>query len=150
MGGYFAGNDISEREWLLERGPFTQWINGKSPDTFGPIGPWLVTPDEVGNPQKLHMWLDVNGKRFQDNNTSDMIYNCATLVSFMSKMITLYPGDIIFTGTPQGVGLGLGDWILNRWLEKCRPPGAGAQSVGERFILEMPRQKLNSPPTHTS
>ena len=106
VAGYFAGNDVSEREWLLERGPFTQWITGKSPDTFGPIGPWLVTPDELGNPQKLHMWLEVNGKRFQDNYTSDMIYDCATLISFMSKMITLYPGDIIFTGTPQGVGLG--------------------------------------------
>jgi 2-keto-4-pentenoate hydratase/2-oxohepta-3-ene-1,7-dioic acid hydratase in catechol pathway len=105
VAGYFAGNDVSEREFLIERGGL-QWIKGKSPDTFGPIGPWLLTADEVANPNSLHMWLEVNGVRKQDNNTRDMIYDCKTLVSNLSQTITLYPGDIIFTGTPQGVGYG--------------------------------------------
>lgn len=105
VAGYFCGNDVSEREFLVERGGL-QWIKGKSPDTFGPIGPWLVTADEVPNPNNLHMWLEVNGVRKQDNNTKDMIYNCATIISNMSQTVTLYPGDIIFTGTPQGVAYG--------------------------------------------
>ena len=96
---------MSEREFLIERGGL-QWIKGKSPDTFAPIGPWLLTADEVPNPNNLHMWLEVNGVRKQDNNTKDMIYNCATIISNLSKTITLYPGDIIFTGTPQGVAYG--------------------------------------------
>jgi len=91
---------------LLEHGGL-QWIMGKSPDTFAPLGPWLVTSDEVKNPQKLRLWLEVNGKRYQDSNTSDMIFNCAAIISNMSKMITLYPGDVIYTGTPSGVGLGM-------------------------------------------
>ncbi len=106
VAGYATGNEVSEREFLLEHGGL-QWIMGKSPDTFAPIGPWLVTADEVGNPQKLDLWLEVNGKRMQDSNTSDMIHSCAAIISNMSKMITLYPGDVIFTGTPEGVGLGM-------------------------------------------
>jgi len=106
VAGYATGNEVSERAFLLEHGGL-QWIMGKSPDTFAPIGPWLVTADEVGNPQKLDLWLDVNGKRMQNSNTSDMIFDCAAIISNMSKMITLYPGDVIFTGTPEGVGLGM-------------------------------------------
>ena len=106
VAGYATGNEVSERAFLLEHGGL-QWIMGKSPDTFAPIGPWLVTADEVGNPQKLDLWLEVNGKRFQDSNTSDMIFGCAAIISNMSKMITLYPGDVIYTGTPSGVGLGM-------------------------------------------
>ncbi len=106
VAGYATGNEVSERAFLLEHGGL-QWIMGKSPDTFAPLGPWLVTADEVGNPQKLNLWLEVNGKRYQDDNTSDMIYNCAAIISNMSKMITLYPGDVIYTGTPSGVGLGM-------------------------------------------
>ncbi len=105
VAGYFAGNEVSEREFLIERGGL-QWIKGKSPDTFAPIGPWLLTADEVRNPNNLHMWLEVNGNCKQDNNTKDMIYDCKTLISNLSQTITLYPGDIIFTGTPQGVAYG--------------------------------------------
>ena len=106
VAGYATGNEVSERAFLLEHGGLL-WIMGKSPDTFAPIGPWLGTSDEVGNPQKLNLWLEVNGNRYQDSNTSDMIFNCAAIISNMSKMITLYPGDVIFTGTPSGVGLGM-------------------------------------------
>jgi len=106
VAGYATGNEVSERAFLLEHGGL-QWIMGKSPDTFAPLGPWLVTSDEVKNPQKLRLWLEVNGKRYQDSNTSDMIFNCAAIISNMSKMITLYPGDVIYTGTPSGVGLGM-------------------------------------------
>lgn len=106
VAGYATGNEVSERAFLLEHGGL-QWIMGKSPDTFAPLGPWLVTSDEVGNPQKLDLWLDVNGKRMQGSNTSDMIFGCAAIISNMSKMITLYPGDVIYTGTPSGVGLGM-------------------------------------------
>lgn len=106
VAGYATGNEVSERAFLLEHGGL-QWIMGKSPDTFAPLGPWLVTADEVGDPHKLNLWLEVNGKRYQDENTADMIFNCAAIISNMSKMITLYPGDVIYTGTPSGVGLGM-------------------------------------------
>ncbi len=106
VAGYATGNEVSERAFLLEHGGL-QWIMGKSPDTFAPLVPWLVTSDEVKNPQKLRLWLEVNAKRYQDSNTSDMIFNCAAIISNMSKMITLYPGDVIYTGTPSGVGLGM-------------------------------------------
>ena len=98
-------NDVSEREYQLERGP--QWDKGKGCDTFGPIGPWLVTPDEIENVQRLDMWLDVNGKRMQTGNTRTMIFNVAKLVSYVSHFMTLLPGDVITTGTPPGVGLGM-------------------------------------------
>jgi 2-keto-4-pentenoate hydratase/2-oxohepta-3-ene-1,7-dioic acid hydratase in catechol pathway len=105
VAGYVLVNDVSEREWQIERGP--TWDKGKGFDTFGPIGPWLVTADEVGNPQKLDMWLDVNGQPRQRGNTKTMIFDCATLVSYVSGLFTLNPGDIITTGTPPGVGSGM-------------------------------------------
>lgn len=103
VAGYCVVNDVSEREWQLERG--LTWDKGKGFDTFGPIGPWLVTADEV-DPSDLHMWLEVNGKRFQNGSTKTMIFGVAALVSYLSRFMTLLPGDVITTGTPPGVGLG--------------------------------------------
>ena len=105
VAGYCVVNDVSEREFQLERGP--QWDKGKGCDTFGPVGPWLVTTDEVENVQRLSMWLDVNGQRMQTGNTRTMIFNVAKLVSYVSQFMTLLPGDIVTTGTPPGVGLGM-------------------------------------------
>lgn len=104
VAGYCVVNDISEREYQLERGG--QWDKGKGCDTFGPVGPWLVTSDEVADPQKLGLWLEVNGKRVQDGSTKTMVFGVAQLVSYISRFMTLYPGDIISTGTPPGVGMG--------------------------------------------
>ena len=104
VAGYCVVNDVSEREYQLERGG--TWDKGKGCDTFGPIGPWLVTADEVADPQNLAMWLDVNGQRLQSGSTKTMIFDVATLVHYISRFTTLYPGDIISTGTPPGVGLG--------------------------------------------
>jgi len=104
VAGYVVVNDVSEREFQLERGG--TWDKGKGCDTFGPVGPWLVTRDEVGDVQKLDMWLDVNGQRMQTGNTRTMIFPVATLVSYTSQFMTLEPGDIITTGTPPGVGAG--------------------------------------------
>lgn len=105
VAGYCVVNDVSERAWQLEHG--MTWDKGKGFDTFGPIGPWLVTADEVPNPGRLAMWLDVNGVRRQDGSTRTMIFDCATLVSYVSGLFTLNPGDIITTGTPPGVGMGM-------------------------------------------
>ena len=104
VAGYCVVNDVSEREFQLERGG--TWDKGKGCDTFGPVGPWLVTADEVGDPQVLDMWLDVNGKRMQTGSTRTMIFSIARIVSYLSEFMTLYPGDIITTGTPPGVGIG--------------------------------------------
>jgi len=104
VAGYCVVNDVSERNFQLERG--TQWDRGKGCDTFGPIGPYLVTTDEIPNPQALDMWLDLNGQRMQTGNTRTMIFGAAHLVSYISHFMTLLPGDIIATGTPPGVGLG--------------------------------------------
>jgi 2-keto-4-pentenoate hydratase/2-oxohepta-3-ene-1,7-dioic acid hydratase in catechol pathway len=105
VAGYCVANDVSEREYQLERG--TQWDKGKGCDTFGPLGPWLVSADEVADPQNLHLWLELNGERMQDGNTSNMIFGCAELVAYISRFMTLLPGDVILTGTPPGVGLGM-------------------------------------------
>ena len=105
VAGYCLVNDVSEREYQLERGG--SWDKGKGCDTFGPIGPWLVTRDEVPNPQKLHMWLDHNGVRMQDGSTKTMIFGVAKIVSYVSQFMTLEPGDVITTGTPPGVGMGV-------------------------------------------
>ena len=104
VAGYCVVNDISEREYQLERGG--TWDKGKGCDTFGPVGPWLVTSDEVADPQQLSMWLEVNGKRYQNGNTRTMVFGVAQLVSYISRFMTLYPGDLISTGTPPGVGMG--------------------------------------------
>ena len=104
VAGYVLVNDVSEREYQIERGG--TWDKGKGCDTFGPVGPWLVTRDEVGDVQNLGMWLDVNGERMQTGSTKTMIFAVATLVSYVSRFLTLEPGDIITTGTPPGVGMG--------------------------------------------
>jgi 2-keto-4-pentenoate hydratase/2-oxohepta-3-ene-1,7-dioic acid hydratase in catechol pathway len=104
VSGYVIVNDVSEREYQLERGG--QWDKGKGCDTFSPIGPWLVTRDEVPDPQNLDLWLEVNGRRMQNGNTRTMVFGVATLVSYISGFMTLMPGDVISTGTPPGVGLG--------------------------------------------
>jgi 2,4-diketo-3-deoxy-L-fuconate hydrolase len=104
IAGYCVVNDVSEREFQLER--HGTWDKGKGCDTFGPIGPWLVTSDEVADPCNLHMWLEVNGKRFQDGSTATMVYRPAFLVSYLSNFMSLQPGDVISTGTPPGVGMG--------------------------------------------
>jgi 2,4-diketo-3-deoxy-L-fuconate hydrolase len=104
VAGYLVVNDLSEREFQLEHGG--QWVKGKSCDTFAPIGPMLVTTDEIPHPQMLSMWLEVNGRRYQNGSTADMIFGVAHLVSYISRYMTLMPGDIISTGTPAGVGLG--------------------------------------------
>jgi 2,4-didehydro-3-deoxy-L-rhamnonate hydrolase len=105
VAGYVLVNDVSEREYQLERSG--TWDKGKGCDTFGPIGPWLVTTDEITNPQKLEMWLDINGEKRQRGNTKTMIFDCATIVSYVSQFMTLNPGDIITTGTPPGVAMGM-------------------------------------------
>lgn len=104
IAGYCVCNDISERAFQLERQG--QWTKGKGCDSFGPIGPWLVTADEIADPHNLHMWLEVNGKRYQDGSTSTMVYKPAFLVSYLSQFMSLQPGDVISTGTPPGVGMG--------------------------------------------
>ncbi len=104
VAGFAVGNDVSERHWQSERGP--TWDKGKGFESFGPLGPWMVTKDEVPDPQNLRMWTDVDGKREQDGSTKTMIFGVKTLVSYVSQCITLFPGDVIFTGTPPGVGLG--------------------------------------------
>jgi 2-keto-4-pentenoate hydratase/2-oxohepta-3-ene-1,7-dioic acid hydratase in catechol pathway len=104
VAGYVLANDISERNFQLERG--TQWDKGKGCDTFGPVGPWLVTPDEIGEPQDLNMFLDVNGERMQSGNTKTMIFTVRHLLSYVSRFMTLYAGDLLITGTPPGVGAG--------------------------------------------
>ena len=105
VAGYCVVNDVSERNFQLEG--TGQWVKGKACDNFGPTGPWLVTSDEVGDPQNLNVWLEVNGNRYQDGNTSTMIFTVAHIVSYLSKLFTLYPGDLISTGTPPGVGAGM-------------------------------------------
>ena len=104
VAGYCVVNDVSEREWQLERG--ATWDKGKGFPTFGPVGPWLVTSDDVADPQALSLWLEVNGQRVQDGNTSTMIFTIAQIVSYCSRFMALEPGDIITTGTPPGVGMG--------------------------------------------
>ena len=105
VAGFCLANDVSEREYQLERGG--TWDKGKGCDTFGPLGPWLVTKDEIADTQNLALWLDVNGKRMQTGNTSKMIFDVVQIVSYVSRFVTLMPGDVIVTGTPPGVGLGM-------------------------------------------
>jgi 2,4-diketo-3-deoxy-L-fuconate hydrolase len=127
VAGYCVINDVSEREFQLERGP--QWDKGKGCDTFGPIGPWLVTTDEIENVQRLGMWLDVNGERVQTGNTKTMIFGAAHLVSYLSQFMTLLPGDVITTGTPPGVGLGMKP---PRFLKKGDVMTLGIEGLGEQ------------------
>jgi 2-keto-4-pentenoate hydratase/2-oxohepta-3-ene-1,7-dioic acid hydratase in catechol pathway len=105
VAGYCLANDVSERDWQMKRNG--QWIKGKSFDTFGPIGPWLVTADELADPQNVPLKLAVNGQARQDNNTSDMIFPVADIIVYLSRFMTLWPGDLVITGTPEGVALGM-------------------------------------------
>jgi 2-keto-4-pentenoate hydratase/2-oxohepta-3-ene-1,7-dioic acid hydratase in catechol pathway len=136
VAGYVTVNDLSEREYQLERG--TQWDKGKGCDTFGPIGPWLVTGDEVGDPQNLDLWLDVNGQRMQTGNTSTMVFGVANLVSYISRFMTLMPGDIITTGTPPGVGLGFKPPIYLKAGDKIE---LGIEKLGSQAQTVVPWSK---------
>ena len=133
VAGYCTINDVSEREFQIERGP--QWDKGKGCDTFGPIGPWLVTRDEVPNVQKLGMWLDLNGKRAQTGNTKTMIFSAAKIVSYVSQFMTLVPGDIITTGTPPGVGMGMKPPLF---LKKGDVMTLGIEGLGEQRQVVVP------------
>ena len=133
VAGYCTINDVSEREYQIERGP--QWDKGKGCDTFGPIGPWLVTRDEIANVQKLSMWLDLNGRRMQTGNTKTMIFGVAKLVSYVSQFMTLLPGDVITTGTPPGVGLGMKPPLF---LKKGDVMHLGIEGLGEQRQLVVP------------
>ena len=128
VAGYCVVNDVSEREYQLERG--SQWDKGKGCDTFGPIGPWLVTADEVGDPQNLALWLDLNGRRCQTGNTATMVFGVAQIVSYLSRFMTLNPGDLITTGTPPGVGMGMKPTPL--YLKPGDVMRLGIQKLGEQ------------------
>lgn len=127
VAGYTIVNDVSERSFQLAT---SQWDKGKGCDTFGPIGPWLVTTDEITDPQTLGMWLDVNGERMQTGNTKTMIFSCAKIVSHCSHYMTLMPGDIITTGTPPGVALGMKP--TPRWLQPGDVVTLGIDGLGEQ------------------
>jgi 2,4-diketo-3-deoxy-L-fuconate hydrolase len=127
VAGYCVINDVSEREYQLERGG--TWDKGKGCDTFGPIGPWLVTADDVPNPQALHLWLEVDGHRYQNGSTSTMVFGVAHLVSYLSRFMSLQPGDVISTGTPPGVGLGQKPPVYLRAGQTMR---LGIEGLGEQ------------------
>ena len=127
VAGYCVVNDIAEREWQTERAG--QWTKGKSADSFGPIGPWLVTRDEVKDPQKLKLWLELNGQRVQNGSTDKMVYGVAFIVAYLSKFFTLMPGDIITTGTPPGVGMGMKP---QRFLKAGDAMRLGIEGLGEQ------------------
>jgi 2-keto-4-pentenoate hydratase/2-oxohepta-3-ene-1,7-dioic acid hydratase in catechol pathway len=127
VAGYCVVNDVSERHFQMERGG--TWDKGKCFDTFGPVGPWLVTTDEVTDPQALSLWLDLNGERVQSGNTANMVFSCAQLVSYISQLMTLMPGDIITTGTPPGVGMGMKP---PRYLQAGDVMTLGVQNLGEQ------------------
>jgi 2,4-diketo-3-deoxy-L-fuconate hydrolase len=133
VAGYCTINDVSEREYQIERGG--TWDKGKGCDTFGPLGPWLVTRDEVPNPQKLAMWLDLNGKRMQTGNTKTMIFSVAKIISYVSQFMTLVPGDVITTGTPPGVGLGMKPPVF---VKKGDVMTLGIEGLGEQRQVVVP------------
>jgi ureidoglycolate lyase len=125
--GYCVVNDVSEREYQIERGP--TWDKGKGFDSFGPIGPWLVTKDKVPDPQNLQLWLEIDGVRRQSGTTKTMVFNVATLVSYLSRIMTLHPGDVIATGTPPGVGMGMKPPVFLRPGQVVR---LGVERLGEQ------------------
>ena len=130
IAGYCVINDLSERAWQIERGG--QWVKGKSADGFGPVGPWLVTPDEAGDVTKLAMWLEIDGHRYQDGSTATMVFKPAFLVSYISQFMSLQPGDIISTGTPPGVGMGQRPPVFLRPGQTMR---LGIEGLGEQRQL---------------
>ena len=127
IAGYCVVNDLSERKFQIEHSG--QWVKGKSCDTFGPIGPYIVTKDEIEDPQNLKLWLDLNGKRMQDGSTNTMVYGVNFLVSYLSKFMSLQPGDVISTGTPPGVGMGLNPQV---WLKPGDEMRLGIEGLGEQ------------------
>ncbi len=137
VAGYCVINDVSERDFQLKKGG-SQWNKGKGCDTFGPLGPWLVTTDEIKDPQKLGMWLDVNGVRRQTGNTRTMIFGVAQLVADLSRYMTLLPGDVITTGTPPGVGLGMKPPV---WLKAGDVMTLGIDGLGEQKQKVVPFRK---------
>jgi 2-keto-4-pentenoate hydratase/2-oxohepta-3-ene-1,7-dioic acid hydratase in catechol pathway len=139
VAGYCVVNDLSERAFQLEM--TGQWVKGKSADTFGPIGPWLVTADEIPDPQNLRLWLEVNGNRYQDGSTSTMVFGVAYLVSYLSRFMSLQPGDIISTGTPPGVGLGQ---KLPRYLHPGDVIRLGIDGLGQQEQRVIPFGLLRS------
>jgi 2-keto-4-pentenoate hydratase/2-oxohepta-3-ene-1,7-dioic acid hydratase in catechol pathway len=132
VAGYCVVNDLSEREYQMEH--HGQWVKGKSCDTFGPIGPWLVTKDEVPDPQALALWLEVDGKRYQNGTTATMVYTVAFLVSYVSRFMSLHPGDVISTGTPPGVGLGQDPPVFLRPGQTMRLSIAGLGEQRQRTV----------------
>ncbi|AVO37644.1 fumarylacetoacetate hydrolase family protein [Pukyongiella litopenaei] len=130
VAGYCVVNDVSERAFQIERAG--QWVKGKSADTFAPMGPWLVTRDEVPEPQNLKMWLDVDGHRYQDGSTATMVYGVRHLVSYLSQFMSLQPGDVISTGTPPGVGMGQSPQVYLRPGQEMR---LGIEGLGEQRQL---------------
>jgi ureidoglycolate lyase len=128
VAGYCVINDLSERHFQTERGG--QWTKGKSADTFGPIGPWLVTADEVPDPQNLKMWLEVDGHRYQNGSTRTMIFGVAHVVAYLSQFMSLQPGDVISTGTPPGVGMGIKPEPV--WLKPNQTMHLGIEGLGEQ------------------
>ncbi|MCE9648459.1 MAG: ureidoglycolate lyase [Parvibaculum sp.] len=134
IAGYCVVNDLSERAFQMERGG--QWVKGKSADTFGPIGPWLVTRDEVPDPQKLDLWLEVDGHRYQNGNTRTMIFGVAFIVAYISQFMSLQPGDIISTGTPPGVGLGIKPVPV--YLKAGQSMRLGIEGLGEQRQRTVP------------
>ena len=132
VAGYCIVTDVSEREWQIERQG--NWSKGKSGDTYGPIGPWLVTPDEVGDPQSLGLWLDVNGTRHQDGNTNTMIFPVSKIISYLSECMSLQPGDVIATGTPPGVGMGMKPQVFLQAGDSMRVGVEGLGVQAQRIV----------------
>ena len=132
VAGYCIVTDVSEREWQIERQG--NWSKGKSGDTYGPIGPWLVTPDEIGDPQSLGLWLEVNGTRHQDGNTNTMIFPVSKIISYLSECMSLQPGDVIATGTPPGVGMGMKPQIFLRAGDAMRVGVEGLGVQAQRIV----------------
>ncbi len=139
VAGYCVVNDLSERAFQIEG--TGQWVKGKSADTFGPIGPWLVTADEVPDPQSLHLWLEVDGQRYQDGSTRTMVFGVAYLVSYLSCFMSLQPGDIISTGTPPGVGLGMKP---PKYLQAGNRMRLGIDGLGEQTQTVIPFSQSRS------
>jgi 2-keto-4-pentenoate hydratase/2-oxohepta-3-ene-1,7-dioic acid hydratase in catechol pathway len=132
VAGYCIVTDVSEREWQIERQG--NWSKGKSGDTYGPIGPWLVTPDEIGDPQSLGLWLDVNGTRHQDGNTNTMIFPVSKIIAYLSECMSLQPGDVIATGTPPGVGMGMKPQVFLRAGDAMRVSVEGLGIQTQRIV----------------
>jgi 2-keto-4-pentenoate hydratase/2-oxohepta-3-ene-1,7-dioic acid hydratase in catechol pathway len=133
VAGYCVVNDVSERTFQLEG--TGQWVKGKSADSFGPIGPWMVTADEVPDPQNLGLWLEVNGRRYQKGSTSKMVFGVSYLVSFISRFMSLQPGDIISTGTPPGIGMGQTPPVYLQPGDRVR---LGVDGLGEQRLFVIP------------